>query len=118
MKLKLYLLLISLLLNFCFVPKPVEPIKNERCELRFKQYTLGIHENSSYVAEESVHAAFDCDKPECVLVVLSIVPVSSFVVSGSIVIVGNTIHWLEKQGMCEDSFVQSKIKEFKSRDGD
>ena len=32
------------------------------------------------------------------------------VVSGSIVLVGNTIHWLEKQGKCDDGIVKTAIK--------
>jgi len=38
---------------------------------------------------------------------------SSIVVSGSIVLVGNTVHWLERQGTCEDGYLKQKVGEFK-----
>lgn len=31
------------------------------------------------------------------------------VVSGSIVLVGNAVHWLEKVGKCDDSFLNQQI---------
>jgi hypothetical protein len=33
---------------------------------------------------------------------LSFIPAASFVVSGSIVLVGNAIHWLEYESRCDD----------------
>lgn len=38
------------------------------------------------------------------------VPAGSFVVSGSIVLIGNTLHWLEYQGRCNND-VTSKFRE-------
>jgi len=38
---------------------------------------------------------------------------SSIVVSSSIVLVGNTVHWLERQGRCEDGYLKRKVDEFK-----
>lgn len=55
-----------------------------------------------------------CKDEECVaqLVVYAAVPATTFVVSGSIVVVGNVIHWMEKEGTCEDGFVRSTLKAF------
>ncbi|WP_283788151.1 hypothetical protein QNI23_002830 [Bermanella sp. WJH001] len=33
----------------------------------------------------------------------------TIVVSGSVVIVGNTVHFLEKQGSCDDSFLNQQV---------
>lgn len=41
------------------------------------------------------------------------VPVTTIVLSGSIVVVGNTVHWLERQGKCEDGYLKQKTDEFK-----
>ena len=30
---------------------------------------------------------------------------TSYIVSGSIAVVGNTVHWIEKKGRCEDSYI-------------
>jgi len=54
------------------------------------------------------------DAAFCLLTVGLVVPAGSFVVSGSIVIVGNTMHWLEYQGKCEDSFLRQQLVLFKS----
>lgn len=37
------------------------------------------------------------------------IPITSFIVSGSIVVVGNTVHWIEEQGTCEESMTQEAI---------
>ena len=42
---------------------------------------------------------------ECLLVALGVAS-TSYIVSGSIVVVGNTVHWIEKQGRCEDRFMR------------
>ena len=51
----------------------------------------------------------DAKAPACYLAVAIGVPAVSFVVSGSIVLAGNTIHWLEYQGRCEDSYLSKSI---------
>ena len=63
--------------------------------------------------DEMVSAiASDCHEPECLLVMAPIVAISvgSLVVSGSIVVTGNTIHWLEKQGRCQGSLTQQTLE--------
>ncbi|MBE9562528.1 MAG: hypothetical protein IMF12_06670, partial [Proteobacteria bacterium] len=37
------------------------------------------------------------------------ISVTSIIVSGSIVVVGNTVHWIEKQGMCRDSTIHTVV---------
>ena len=36
------------------------------------------------------------------------------VIAGSVVVSGNTIHWLEKQGSCEDSFLNNSVSKLYS----
>lgn len=43
------------------------------------------------------------DALECLAAWGIIIPTGSFVVSGSIYVIGNTVHWLEYQGVCSDS---------------
>ena len=38
--------------------------------------------------------------PACLLGIAVVVPAASLVVSGSVVLAGNTLHWLEYQGRC------------------
>jgi len=46
------------------------------------------------------------------LVATGVVFSTSAVITGSIVIAGNTIHFLEKQGRCDDSFLHETINAF------
>jgi hypothetical protein len=39
-----------------------------------------------------------------------IIPVGSLVASGSIVLVGNTLHWLEYHGTCDDGLLWSFLE--------
>jgi len=59
------------------------------------------------VLDSPVHAVgiVNCSNRECLAVILG-VTAASMIVSGSIVVVGNTVYWLEKQGRC----VESKLR--------
>ena len=46
-----------------------------------------------------VNVTANCQNEECIVALL-VPSVASAVVSGSIVIVGNVVYWLEKQGKC------------------
>lgn len=58
--------------------------------------------------------AFDCSDttPELCLVVLIGVPAASLVVSGSVVLAGNTLHWMEYHGRCEQGLVNKALSQF------
>ena len=38
----------------------------------------------------------------------------TLIVSGSVVVVGNTVHWLEQQGFCDESITQKTVNGFVS----
>jgi hypothetical protein len=46
----------------------------------------------------------------CLAAMGVIIPVGSLVASGSIVLVGNTMHWLEYHGTCDDGMLWSYIE--------
>ena len=43
------------------------------------------------------------------MIIVSTVSLGWTVIAGSVVVVGKTVHWLEKQGSCEDSLVKFSI---------
>jgi hypothetical protein len=47
----------------------------------------------------------------CLAALGIIVPVGSFIASGSIVLVGNTLHWLEYHGSCDEGLLWSYIED-------
>ena len=53
-----------------------------------------------------------CRNEECAIVLAGVAAISagSAIVSGSIVLTGNTIHWLEYQGTCSDGYL-NKVKQ-------
>ncbi len=92
-----------------FIPK----IKEEQsvsvvCDTYTKELTLSI---STIQANDCGN---DIEAGACLLLLAVGVPAVSFVVSGSVVLVGNTLHWLEYQGACEESFLSSQIELLKS----
>ncbi len=46
----------------------------------------------------------------CLAALGIVVPVGSLVASGSIVLIGNTLHWLEYHGTCDDGLLWSFIE--------
>lgn len=79
-------------------PVPTYDPDDQRCNLSTRKTEL-----SQTVV--NVHCG---GAPECAAG-MAIIGVASALVSGSIVVVGNTVHWLEKQGKCDDSFLNKYI---------
>ena len=87
----LSILLCMLLLNSCVLPKVVQ--NDDDCQLVTKELALEkVDTSGCYSGDECIGAA--------------IMGITSTVVSGTIVVVGNTVHWLEKKGRCSDEGVQ------------
>jgi len=88
----------SLLLQSCIVVPRTEVIYDPQCQIRFKQMRL-----DTKVFKQNAGQAMSCqNNASCLaqLAVLGGVSAASMVISGSIVVVGNTVYWLEKQGRC------------------
>jgi hypothetical protein len=79
----------------CIVyPKEVS-VYDRDCGVRSKKLTL-----EAGLVLSDCHAN-TADQAEVCLLVIAGSAVVSTVISGSIVVVGNTIYWLEKQGRCQ-----------------
>lgn len=46
----------------------------------------------------------------CLAIFGIVIPVGSLVASGSVVLVGNTLHWLEYHGTCDDGLLWSFLE--------
>jgi len=102
---------IATLISCTFYPKVVHDADNDRCKLSSNKLTL----------EVSVpRGGFHCngasgDGAAICLAVAGIYSITTAVVSGSIVLIGNTAHWIEKQGKCTDDRVaKEKSRHIKS----
>ena len=88
------------LIACAFVPK-VDHQQDyaKHCEMYTKELTL----------DAVSMGGLDCGGNSTCVAVAGIVPVTTFLVSGSIVLVGNTLHWLEYQGSCDEGIIQSSL---------
>ena len=86
--------LVIFFVSGCFYVPKIEENKNENCDLITKKMSI----------ETRGEFPQGCND-ECLLIALGVTS-TSYIVSGTITVVGNTIHWIEKQGRCEDSFIR------------
>ena len=91
--LKLTWVLVIFFVSWCFFVPNIDENKNENCVLITKKMTI---ENRGEFPQ-------GCND-ECLLIALG-VATTSYIVSGSIAVVGNTVHWIEKKERCEDSYI-------------
>ena len=116
----LLLVLITFLIQSCIVIPKTVPEEDQECLLVTKSMTIDYYTSPDMIDEavdEMVNAiTSDCHEPECLLLLAPLITISvgSFIVSGSIVVVGNTIHWIEEQGRCDDSVTRQALTGLKS----
>ncbi|HHB92919.1 MAG TPA: hypothetical protein ENK59_06895 [Thioploca sp.] len=104
-----------LLLSGCFSPMLLETQSD--CKLITKELRLTLSEEGTQaLLEGMIEGLFepsdDCYSPECFLLIplgLLAISVTSIIVSGSIVVVGNTVHWIEREGRCHNSNTRNAV---------
>ncbi len=109
-------IVVFLLLSACiYVPKIVED-RAPSCELTTKKLELALDDQVSSFFLEEGFPIHECQGDSCwvQLSVIAAVPIGTALVSGTIVLVGNTVHWIEKQSRCEESFIQQRLKHRKT----
>ena len=96
------LLLFSLLiLTSCFTVKSVDNEEDKSCNLITRELEVELNQDiSNGLISGKV-------EPKALIPLLVVVPPVSFIVSGSISVVGNALHWVEKQGRCSDDDVKA-----------
>lgn len=102
-----------LLMTACaFVPTVKSPDTTQSaCSFYTPEWTLSV----KYIDERNFcRGTHGDDARLCLMTVGVIVPAGSLLVSGSIVLIGNTLHWLEYQGTCEEAEIQQKLRAFKN----
>jgi len=102
MKVLIALLFTSLISGCAFYPKTQQTEAEGACDLYFKKLTMDVA-SSRIECHGGGNSAGTC------IILAGVVAGGTAVVSGSIVLVGNTLHWLEKQGKCDDSFLNSRV---------
>ena len=106
--------LISFTIGSCLVLPKTENVSNEKCKLVTKSWTLKVHElgkqnNCDVRCGDFVKGVVECSKGEDCIKMIAVVSVGWTVVAASVVGVGNTVHWIEKQGSCEEKTLRNSI---------
>jgi len=102
-------LIVFILLSVSCAVVPVKKphsIRDNECGISSHEWDLKMIQAGQYSAH--------CNSAECVvsigLVAAAVTSVTA-IVSGSIVVVGNVIHWIEQQGSCDSEKLNATIKE-------
>ena len=104
--------LISVAIGSCLVIPKTENSSDQKCMLVTKSWTFEVHElgkrnNCDAKCGDFVKGVVECSKGEDCIKMIAVVSVGWTVVTASVVGVGNTVHWIEKQGRCEESTVRN-----------
>jgi len=78
-----------------YYPKRVE-VYDSDCNIKTRKLALGV------IASNSVPNCSGGNAGACLAAIAAVGPVTA-VVSGSIVVIGNTLYWMEKEGRCAPS---------------
>ena len=96
--------LILVNLSACAIYPKFDNDANPQCDVFTRQFTLDI------AIDDKTCTKSDNGGELLLCIGLSgVLFTASAVISGSIVIVGNTVHFLEQQGRCENSFLRRKL---------
>ena len=103
---------LALTLSSCvYVPVIDEPdAASASCKTYTKSMSLDTIEIHGNITAQS-----GCNRGDCAAVALAsvvVVTAGSALISGSIVLTGNTLHWLEYQGTCSDGYLSKAKKLF------
>lgn len=130
-----FISLVNSLVACTFLPNVQEdqPYVSEQCKLITRQLDLDIYGGMDKLKTADEKAAIKSNTtkaakttssgswynpnmpPESILVLVGIATVwagATFIVSGSIVVTGNILHWSEYQGRCEKSEIRQFVYQF------
>ena len=104
--------LIAFAAGSCLVLPKTENVSDEKCKVVTKSWTLEVHEfgkqnNCDAQCGDFVREVVECGKSEDCIKIIAVVSVGWTVLAASVVGLGNTVHWIEKQGRCEESTVRN-----------
>lgn len=105
----IWLAALSLFLQGCvYLPRTVESEEDQKCNLITRKLVI---ERSD---DLSAGALIGCYDVACIYVIAGAlaVPTATYIVSGSVAVAGNSIHWLEREGRCDDGSIRKGMESF------
>lgn len=104
---RMAIFLVAFAVSSCtFVPAVMDDPDNAACNLVTHKRGLALHD----IGEGNCQVYTAEDALACLGVAL-VYSTATVVISGSLVLVGNTIHWLEKQGKCPQEVINQQTHE-------
>ncbi|MDH5408394.1 MAG: hypothetical protein OEY00_07265 [Gammaproteobacteria bacterium] len=103
---KFSILLICIFLSACAFYPAVDNNHTPKCNLITKRLTLDVEGDPSLINSSK-------SPQDAMAIITATVAVGAVtaVISGSIVLVGNAIHWIEQEGTCDDGIIKRAIRE-------
>jgi len=98
------IVLIFMQLSACAVYPKFDKEASPQCDVFSKQFTLDMA-----IDDETCTKANNGGELLLCLGLSGVLFTATAVISGSIVIVGNTVHFLEQQGRCENSYIRRTL---------
>lgn len=95
---------LALVLSACVVPVLDKEESSSTCKTSTRSMSLQMVEQNAFTHGE-------CRDQVCLAAVLTVFA-GSAIISGSIVLTANTVHWLEYQGTCSDSYLNIAKQRF------
>ena len=113
MKKSIYLIACLVLLEAClYLPKTSDTVDSAcECRMHTSQWELS---RKDLLEMQLCHDSGDGGRA-CLLMIGVVLPASSWLVSKSIVIAGNAVHWLEYQGVCDDGALSRGVSSLKNK---
>ena len=100
----------TMLSSCAFVPEVSDTQEYyAECPMLTKKLTLNVTNAEGELCDE------DDDIKACLVFMGAVLPVGSLIVSGSLVLAGNTLHWLEYEVSCENGVVLKNYNKLKSK---
>lgn len=102
-----------MLLSACvFYPEIKQEQPNQKCTLFTPKWQLSNQQIQDFQVCDARYMD-DEEFATCLVALGVVLPVTSAIVSGSFVLFGNTLNWLEYQGKCDESFLRQSVRNFK-----
>ncbi|WP_019531611.1 hypothetical protein [Dasania marina] len=105
--------LLPVLAGCIFTPKTAgQQPYSEQCSMQTRRLSLSTNNLShSYIC----HGGPSDDAKACLAAFGIVVPAGSFIISGSIVVANNSLHWLEYHGTCDQGLLNEVTHIFKRK---
>ena len=104
MKIITLITIIFLLPGCAVVPKLAQDADDSRCNLLTRKMELDT------IGNGNVNCSINDGRAALICIgFVGTIAAATTIISGSIVLAGNTVHWVEKQGKCDDSFINTYL---------